>query len=260
MTIWLFGDSIFHGSNVRPGKALWPVRAPAPVIDIMLGAPMARLGGQTAIPTGVEAAACGIEAMVGRDIGPDDVIVMLDVGAHSMDPDEHERQWLRLRRATAAHPGLTIICEGFDNGAQGRARFVHRRPIGSRSPNEAVRVAAIQSLDQRGRTVFLPTQKPLARFHRWLGEHHGLGAYYPDEIHLNVWGRARLCWLILDRLGLADQAAADRWQGFVQVYWRKLRAPTRREGLDLAAATCLPPDALYLAPAQAVDVINSLAS
>jgi hypothetical protein len=260
VTIWLFGDSIFRGSSTRSSKGLWPVRGPAPIIDLMLGAPTARLGGETAIPTEVAAAAARIQAMVERDIGPDDVIVMLDVGLHSSDPDEHERQWLQLRRATAAHAGLTIICEGFDNGAQGRRKLVHRKPIGARSPNDAVRAAATARLDQCGRTAFLPTLKPLARFHRWLVEHHGQRAYQADDVHLSYWGRGRLSWLILDACGLADGAAAGRWTDYVDRYWRKLGARSGLEKRSLAVGTCLAPRALYPAGPMPVDVINSLAS
>ena len=250
MTLWLFGDSIFAGAafevKVKPRHPAWPVRAPGPMIELMLDEPCTRPGGPTAIPSGVEEAASGIEAMVGRDIGPGDVIVMLDVGVHSFDPDVHERQWLQLRAATRAHPGLTLICEGFDFGAQGRRRKVHSKPIrGGRSANDAVRAAALEPMRQAGRTVFVPTSKPLLRYHHALAELYGLGAGWNDGIHLNVWGQGRLCWLVLEALGRTQPEAMARWRSFAEAHWSILQAPGPAAAGRIAEMACAPSDSLY---------------
>jgi hypothetical protein len=250
VTLWLFGDSIFAGAafqvKVKPRHPAWPVRAPGPMIELMLGEPCTRLGGSTAIPAGVEEAAAIIEAMVGRDIGPDDVIVMLDVGVHSFDPDLHERQWLQLRAATRAHPGLTLICEGFDFGALGRRRKVHTKPIrGGRSANDAVRAAAIQPMRQAGRTAFVPTSKPLLRYHHALARLYEMGAGWSDGVHLNVWGQGRLCWLVLEALGRADAGAMARWRSFAEANWSVLQAPDAAAAGRIAEMACEPSDSLY---------------
>ena len=250
MTIWLFGDSIFAGAcfdvKVKPRHAMWPVRAPGPMIDFMLGEPCTQLAGQTSIPGGVDEAAAHIEAMVGREIGPSDAIVMLDVGVHSFDPDLHERQWLKLRAATRDHPGLTVICEGFDFGAQGRKRHIHSRPIrGGRSPNEAVRAAAAAPMRQAGRTLFAPIHDPLLRYHQAAARLYEPGGFWQDGVHLNVWGQGRLCWLMLGALGRADAQAMSRWRGFAEAHWGALAAPDQATAVRLAEMACEPAPSLH---------------
>lgn len=250
MTLWLFGDSIFHGAvfdvKVKPRHPMWPVRAPGPMIDLMLDEPFTRLGGSTSIPYGVDEAAANLESMVGRDIGPDDAIVMLDVGTHSYDADMHERQWLQLRAATAAHPGLTLICEGFDFGAQGRRRHIHSKPVrGGRSPNDAVRAATAQPMQQAGRTAFVPMFKPLLRYHHALARLYDTGAFWQDGVHLNAWGQARLCWMILEALGRADAGAQSRWRRFAEAGWSALQAPDPQAAARIAEMACAPSQSLY---------------
>ena len=250
MTLWLFGDSIFAGAcfdvKVKPRHAMWPVRAPGPMIDFMLGEPSTQPGGQTSIPGAVDEAAANIAAMVGREIGPSDVIVMLDVGLHSFDPDLHERQWLQLRAATGGHPGLTLICEGFDFGAQGRKRLIHSKPIrGGRSPNDAVRAAASAPIEQAGRTAFVPVFKPLLRFHHAAARSYAPGGFWEDGVHLNVWGQGRLCWLILDAIGRADAQARSRWRDFAETHWNALAAPDQATAVRLADMACEGADFLY---------------
>jgi hypothetical protein len=249
VTLWLFGDSIFHGYGFRRKLAayepVWPVRAPAPMIDLMLGEPFAILAGLTSIPDHVDDAAARLEAMVGRIIGPADTILMLDVGGHSYDPDLHERQWLQLRAAVRAHPGLTLICEGFDFGAGGHKRRIHSKPIGGRSPNDAVLAAAMAPLDQAGRTRFVPVFKPLLRYHHALTRLGGEGCFWADGVHLNVWGLARLCWLILDALGRADTHAMTRWRDFAAANWSELGAADPATAAKMAEMACEAPGFLY---------------
>ena len=250
MTFWLFGDSIFAGVafdvKIKPRHAIWPVRAPGPTIDLMLGEACTRFGGSTAIPSGVVEAAADIEAMVGREIGADDVIVMLDVGVHSFDADLHEAQWRQLRAATRAHPGLTLICEGFEFGAGGRRRRIHSKPVrGGRSPNDAVRAAATAPMDQAGRTAFVPVFKPLLRFHHALARLYEPGGFWRDGIHLNFWGQARLCWLILDAAGRAGAESQARWRDFAEINWSTLGAPDQAAGIRFADMVCEPAGSLY---------------
>lgn len=250
MTLWFFGDSIFAGAcfdvKVKPRHAMWPVRAPGPMIDFMLDEPCTQLAGKTQIPGAVDEAAAGIAAMVGREIGPSDVIVMLDVGLHGMDPDLHERQWLTLRAGARAHPGLTLICEGFEFGAGGRKKHTHSKPIaGGRSPNDAVRAAATAPMDQAGRTAFVPVFKPLLRYHHAAAGVHAPGGFWQDGVHLNVWGQGRLCWLILDAIGRAEAPAASRWRSFAETHWSALGAPDPATAARLAQLACEPPGSLY---------------
>jgi hypothetical protein len=250
MTLWLFGDSIFAGAcfdvKVKPRHAMWPVRAPGPMIDVILGEACTQTGGQTSIPNGVDEAAAHIEAMVGREIGPSDIIVMLDVGLHSYDPELHEQQWLKLRAGARAHPGPTLICEGFDLGAQGRKRHIHSRPIrGGRSPNDAVRAAATRPMDEAGRTAFAPVCEPLLRYHRAAARCYAPGGFWQDGVHLNVWGQGRLCWLILEALGRADAAAMSRWRSFAETHWSALAAPDQATASRLAELACEPAGSLY---------------
>ena len=250
MTLWLFGDSIFAGAcfdlKVKPRHAMWPVRAPGPMIDFMLGESCTQLGGQTSIPGPVTEAAAHIQAMVGREIGPSDIIVMLDVGVHSFDPDLHEHQWRQLRAATLDHSGLTLICEGFEFGAQGRKRHIHSKPIrGGRSPNDAVRAAATAPMEQAGRTAFVPVFKPLLRYHHAVAGMYGPGGFWRDGVHLNVWGQGRLCWLILDAIGRADTAAASRWRSFAEAHWSALAAPDQTTAVQMAELACEPSESLY---------------
>lgn len=249
MTLWLFGDSIFHGygfqRKIAAYEPVWPVRAPAPMIELMVGEPYAILAGLTSIPDHVDDAAARLEAMVGRIIGPADVILMLDVGGHSYDPDLHERQWLQLRAAVRAHAGLTLICEGFDGGAGGKKRQIHSRPIGERSPNDAVRAAATAPMDQAGRTRFVPVSEPLLRYHNALRRLGEAGCFWADGVHLNVWGLARLCWLILDALGRADAQAVARWRAFAETNWGELGAPDAARAARMAEMSCEAPGFLY---------------
>ena len=250
MTLWLFGDSIFAGAcfdvKVKPRHAMWPVRAPGPMIDLMLGGACTQLGGRTDIPWAVDEAAAQIAAMVGREIAPSDVIVMLDVGLHSKDPDLHEQQWLTLRAGARAHPGLTLICEGFDFGAGGRKKHIHSQPIrDGRSANDAVRAAATAPMQQAGRTVFVPVQGPLLRFHHAAARLHAPGAFWHDGVHLNVWGQARLCWLMLEAIGQAGSEAASRWRDFAAAHWGALAAPDQATAERLAEMACEPASFLY---------------
>jgi hypothetical protein len=250
VTLWFFGDSIFAGAcfdvKVKPRHAMWPVRAPGPMIDLMLGEACTELAGKTEIPWAVDAAAAHIAAMVGPRIRPSDVIVMLDVGLHSMNPDLHERQWLTLRAGAGAHPGLTLICEGFEFGAGGRKKHTHSKPIGDgRSPNDAVRAAATQPMNEAGRTAFVPVFKPLLRYHHAAAGIYAPGAFWQDGVHLNVWGQGRLCWLILDAIGRAEADARLRWRGFAETHWTALAAPDQGTAARLADMACEPSGALY---------------
>jgi hypothetical protein len=249
--IWLFGDSIFHGAitdePLGPEDELWPIRAPAQLINLMIGEEQARLAGGTNIPDGVPKAAAQIRAMVARQIQPEDTIVMLDVGPHAGDADVHERQWLELRRATGDHAGRTIICEGFDERAKGHEALWHCRPIGggTRSANDAVKAAAQTPLDQAGRTVFLPTAKPLLRFHHYATTHFGLRAFRRDGVHLTAWGQARLCWLMVCAVGLGNELARARWREFAVGHWHALEAGSAEIAGSVADLACAPGGELF---------------
>jgi hypothetical protein len=249
VTLWLFGDSIFNegigAASLTPEDALWPVRSPGPMLDLMAGEAFVRRGGGTLIPDGVDRASGAISKMVGRDIAAADVVAMLDVGPHGGDPDLHERQWLTLRGAAARHPGLVLICEGFDNGARGEPSYRHCRRIGERSPNAAVQAAALAPIEEAGRTSFVRIAKPLLRYHHALAEEHAPGAFHPDGVHLNAWGQGRLCWLLLEALGRAGAAARKRWGDFAGAVWRELEAPSAAAAVRFAELACEPSRAGY---------------
>ena len=145
----------------------------------------------------------------------------------------------------AAHPGPVLICEGFDNGAQGRPNHNHRQVIGDRSANDAVRAAAAAPMPGAGKTLFVPTAKPLLRYHHLLVREHGATAFRRDGIHLSAWGQARLCWLLLEALGRADAEARRRWTAFAASAWWVLDAPDASASANLAELACQPSKALY---------------
>ena len=214
MTIWLFGDSIFRGTPVvlRPDLVspehaaripLWAFRSPAAVMNLLLGEGAVRRGGQTRLPKGVKQCARELDALYRSDeFRADDVIVMLDVGPHVGDPNEHEALWRGLRQAAVARqPVRLLICEGFDNGARGRISHQYSRPLRGRTMNDAIRAAALEAApERRGVTGFVPVAAAMARYHRFLSERFGMGAYRPDGIHLNVWGQFRLCGVLLQAI------------------------------------------------------------
>lgn len=210
MTVWLFGDSIFRGAvldrfpdqyapEAAAAEPLWPLRAPAETMNLLLGEEAVRLGGFTGLPDRVDKAARRLRTMLDAGtIAPGDMIVMLDVGPHACDPDRHEAQWRRLREAAAgAHRVRLVICEGFDGGARGETALRHDLAFGARSHNDAVAAAASSAAEEVGETRFLRLSAPLSAFDQALKKGFGIGAYRPDGVHLNVWGQLRLCALIL---------------------------------------------------------------
>lgn len=226
MTIWLFGDSIFHGEkgeqNLPENHPLWPIRSPAQMIGMLLPEQDVRLGGLTGIPERVEDCAAAIARRVASEIMSDDAIVMLDVGRHSLDPDVHERQWLRLRRAVSGHPGPLLICEGFDNGALGRPAFMHAQAIHGRSPNEAVRAAAQAQVDGGGGATFVPTHAPLQAFDSAARRGFGARVFRRDGVHLKPWGQARLSWLIVEAGGWSGEARREPFTDIAVAAWEAL--------------------------------------
>ncbi len=205
--IRLFGDSIFRGSavtmrpdlkdEVRAAKVpLWPLRSPASVMNLVLGGASVSVAGQLRLPEGIKASLRDLQsAFESGTLGPDDVLIMLDVGEHKVDPDAHEDAWRQLRRAaTRERPTRLLICEGFDNGAGGKLAYRYDVVFGRRSINQAIRDAALEPQPTYvGSTEFVPLSQPIARYHRWLDERFGVSAYRSDGIHLNVWGQFRLC-------------------------------------------------------------------
>ena len=214
MTIWLFGDSIFRGTPVvrrsdlisaeRAAQIpLWSFRSPAAVMNLLLGEGAVRSGGRTRLPNGVKHCARELAALYkSEDFRKGDFIVMLDVGQHVGDPNEHEALWRALRRAAVARrPARLLICEGFDNGARGQITHQYSRPFCGRTMNEAIRAAALEAApEHRGVTSFVPVAAAMERYHRLLSERFGMGAYNPDGIHLNVWGQFRLCGILLQAI------------------------------------------------------------
>ena len=209
--IRLFGDSIFRGSAVtmRPDLRdeteaskipLWPLRSPASVMNLVLGEEAVSLAGRLRLPDGVKESLRDLHsAFDSGAVGPDDVLIMLDVGRHGADPDAHEGKWRRLRRAaTEARPTRLLICEGFDNGAGGKLAYQYDAVFGGRSINQAIGDAALEPQPTFvGHTEFVPLSQQIASYHRWLDDRFGVGAYRPDGIHLNVWGQFRLCGALL---------------------------------------------------------------
>ena len=218
MKIRLFGDSIFRGYAVvpRPDRVgedearsipLWPLRSPASVINLVLGEEAANFSGRLRLPTVKESVREVDAALASADIGPEDVLVMLDVGQHSGDPDAYVDAWTRLRRvATETRPLRLLVCEGFDNGARGQASHQYDRPFGDRTINDALRAAALELHPEWvGRTELVPVSEPMAAYHQWLRSELGARAYLRDGIHLSVWGQFRLCGLLL-RAALPDRS------------------------------------------------------
>lgn len=208
VNVWLFGDSIFRGASVvhRPDLIdaeearrvpLWPFRNPAAVMNLVLGGEVVRHGGRTRLPNGMKECSRELWALFDSgQFGPQDVIVMLDVGRHGGDPDAHEAAWRRLLQAAlVGNPARVVICEGFDGGARGQLTHQYSHPFGARTMNDAIRAAALSGPE--GVVVFLPLAETLQRFDRWLAATCGVGAYRPDGIHLNVWGQFRLCGAVL---------------------------------------------------------------
>jgi hypothetical protein len=209
VTVWLYGDSIFRGAALGrfpdlhtpeeiAAEPMWPARAPAEMMNLVLGQDAVRLGGITGLPdkTGKAVRVLARRLNAGL-IGPEDVVVFLDVGAHA-DHDAHEAQWLALRRAVVEeHPVRLIMCEGFDNGAKGRESFRHDLPIGGRSANDALRAAAARPIEGPGRTSLLELSAPIADFHRRIAQDFGASAFRKDGVHLSVLGQMKLCALIL---------------------------------------------------------------
>ena len=209
--IRLFGDSIFRGSavtmrpdlkdEVRAAKVpLWPLRWPASVMNLVLGGASVSVAGRLRLPEGIKASLRDLQsAFESGTLGPDDVLIMLDVGEHKVDPDAHEDAWRQLRRAaTRERPTRLLICEGFDNGAGGKLAYRYDVVFGRRSINQAIRDAALEPQPTYvGSTEFVPLSQPIARYHRWLDERFGVSAYRSDGIHLNVWDNSAFvaaCW------------------------------------------------------------------
>ncbi len=138
-----------------------------------------------------------------------------------------------------------LICEGFDNGAKGHADMMHRRRVGGRSPNDAVRAAADAPVAQAGRTVFVPTAKPLLRFHHAARTRWRVGGFRRDGVHLNPWGRARLSWLILEAAGHAGRADVEGFRTFAEQAWEALGCDHPVEARALAGLALRPSKDLY---------------
>jgi tetratricopeptide (TPR) repeat protein len=237
----LFGDSVFEGSvtDIADDKddALRELQSPAAIMNLAAGRPFARLAGATGFPDNVEAAAAGIEAQLAAgQIVPGDTVVLLDVGPHAMDTARHEADWLRLRRAaTAAHDVRLVMCGGFDNGGRGLRNLVHEAPLDGRSPNDAVRAAAIAPGDFAGDTHFLELAAPLKSLHgRLAGSRRS--AFLVDGVHLTVWGQICLALLVLRATGVRA-AGFGRLVEAVRRNWKPLAAASELHALSLLAAS-----------------------
>lgn len=242
MHIWLFGDSIFRGAALdrfpdeyTPEQAgdepLWPLRAPAEVINLALGEQVAVLAGNTGLPTGVDKCERRLAKALRRQVAAHDIVVFLDVGPHAEDPAEHAAQWLRLRRTVVAeHPVRLIMCGGFDDGARGQPALQHPPVF-----NAAVRAAAEAPIPSAGRTSFLELQAPLSAFDRMLTARFGVSAYRADGVHLNVWGQARLCALLLDACGLGGRLAPAPVRAALAGAWAAAGAPSAAAAREMAA-------------------------
>lgn len=223
MRLRLFGDSIFRGWAVvtRPdllseeearAVPLWPLRAPAAVINLALGEEAAEMVRRLRLPKFKGSARDIRTAVATGQIAPGDTVIMEDVGIHSRDPQAHQEGWTWLRAAATQDCDVRLlICEGFDDGAGGQETHQYDRQFGGRSMNQAMRAAALEPHPEwAGRTEFVPMSRPMTDYGRWLGERFGVAAYHPDGIHLNVWGQFRLCGVILGAVLPDARPARDR--------------------------------------------------
>ena len=231
MKLHLFGDSVFQGAVTdifdNRAESLKPLQTPAAIMDLALGRPFAALAGQTLFPHSVARAARELEAKIeAGQIAPGDAIALLDVGPHSMDVERHEADWRLLRRAAVGqHDVRLLMCSGFDNGAGGLRHLLHEAPIDQRSPNDAVRAAALAPGDFVGRTSYLDVAGPLKRLDEVMQRRFRRSVYLTDGVHLTAWGQIFLSLLILRALGVAverPRALVDA----VAANWRALGAPT----------------------------------
>lgn len=210
--IWLFGDSIFRGFALGrfpeayapeeiEAEPLWPLRAPASMINLMAGEEITALAGLTGLPDPQMIAMGKKDLQRGIDRGmikPGDSLVFLDVGFHAADPETHRQQWLEVRRnAVADRPFRAFLCTGFDG-----LTASHRAKRASRGQdtklfehdaafNRAVVEAACAPGDYKGETFVIDTGQAMSDFDAAAGRVGG-SAYLSDGVHLNLWGQLRL--------------------------------------------------------------------
>jgi tetratricopeptide (TPR) repeat protein len=242
MKLHLFGDSVFRGEKTDiwqdPAPSLRVLQSPAAVINLVVGRSFAAMAGPTGFPEIVEEAADRLSAALGSgQIAPGDALAFLDVGPHSMDTARHEADWLRLRRAaTAEHDVRLVMCSGFDNGARGLRDHQHEALLDGRSPNDAVRSAALAPGRFTGTTRFLDVATPLKDLHATLSPRFGLSPYFHDRVHLTAWGQIFLALLILGALDIRP-AAIDRLADAVGANARRLGVTSREEALGVLDVT-----------------------
>ena len=243
MRLHLFGDSVFRGAvtdiSDNPAQALRALQSPAAIMNLATGKPVAELAGQTGIPKSVQLGEAEIAARLqSGKVGPDDVLVFLDVGVHAMDTRQHEADWLRLRRAAvASHDVDLIMCSGFDHGARGQRAQQHEAPLDGRSPNDAVRAAALAGGDFRGRTRFLDVAAPLKALHATLKPRFGASPYFRDCVHLTVWGQICLSLLILRAAG--GRPSLPRLAQTVDLGRSSLGLASRADALEIVKLTAV---------------------
>jgi hypothetical protein len=242
MRLHLFGDSVLRGVKTdicdNPAESLRPLQSPASIMNLAVGRPFAAFRGETGIPKAVpEAEAAIAQAFASREIVAGDAVALLDVGPHAMDTRRHEADWTRLRRAaTGAHDVRLIMCSGFDNGARGEREMQHEALLDGRSPNDAVRAAATAAGEFAGTTSFLDVATPLRRLHESLAPRRRVSPYFPDEVHLTVWGQIFLSLLILKQLPVR-LAGLGRLAQVMTQNRKRLGIASRADVLDLLRIT-----------------------